>query len=77
MLNAVRAPIHYGFLYPSEFLERLQATEENSRNRHSRFFFFATKRDRVKTENSQEETDSSQEMKSLSTLSYYLLKLRM
>lgn len=41
------------------------------------FFFFATKRDRVKTENSQEETDSSQEMKSLSTLSYYLLKLRM
>lgn len=73
MLNVVHTPIHCGFLYPSEFLEKHQATEENSRNQHSRFFyfyFFATEHDRVKTENSQEGTDSSQEMESLSTLSY-------
>lgn len=76
MLNVVHTPIHYVFLYPSEFLERHQATEENSRNHHSRFFF-ATEHDRVKTENSQEGTDSSQEMKSLSILSYKLLMLWM
>lgn len=62
----VCSPTHYVLLSPPEFLEKLWATEGKPVTAE----IPATRSDRVKTENSQEETDLSQEIKHPATLQY-------
>lgn len=63
------SPVHYVLLSSPEFLENLWAAEGKAVTAE----IFATRSDRVQTENRQEEMDLSWEIKHPTSLHYWLL----